>query len=165
MSGSTKKRKSYSPAYRRAAAHLGPSLLVIDTGRSIAHVAKEIGVGEAVLGRWVAVKRAKDPAPPGALDADEQAELESLVLPACGLSWAEGADDVAARGCCSPPPGPVGGFVGATGGRDGRSDEQAREARVHGVSLGKGCGVERLRPAGAGRVEPIRVPVSRRRCR
>ena len=73
MSGSTKKRKSYSPAYRREAAHL-----VIDTGRPIAHVAKEIGVGEALLGRWVAQERAKDTAPPGALDAGEPAELERL---------------------------------------------------------------------------------------
>ena len=43
MSGS-RKRKNYTPAYRRDAAHL-----VIDTGRPIAHVAKEIGVGEALL--------------------------------------------------------------------------------------------------------------------
>ena len=73
MSGSTKKRKSYSPAYRREAAHL-----VIDTGRPIAHVAKEIGVGEALLGRWVGQERAKDTAPAGALDAGERAELERL---------------------------------------------------------------------------------------
>ena len=49
MSG---KRKNYTPAYRREAARL-----VINTGRPIAHVAKEIGVGEALLGRWVATKR------------------------------------------------------------------------------------------------------------
>jgi len=28
--------------------------LVIEAGRLIAHVAKEIGVGEQLLGRWVA---------------------------------------------------------------------------------------------------------------
>ena len=49
MSG--KKRKSYTPEYRRDAAHL-----VIDTGRPIATVAREIGVGEQLLGRWVAMK-------------------------------------------------------------------------------------------------------------
>ena len=43
------KRKRYTPAYRRDAAHL-----VSDTGRPIAHVANEIGVGEQLLGRWVA---------------------------------------------------------------------------------------------------------------
>ena len=70
MSG---KRKSYSPAYRREAAHL-----VIDTGRPIAHVAKEIGVGEQLLGRWVARERAEQTNPPEALDADERAELARL---------------------------------------------------------------------------------------
>jgi transposase len=67
------KRKSYTPAFRREAAHL-----VIDTGRPIAHVAKEIGVGEQLLGRWVARERAEQVAPPAALDADERAELVRL---------------------------------------------------------------------------------------
>ena len=39
------KRKSYTPAYRREAAHL-----VIDTERTIVEVAREIGVGEQLLG-------------------------------------------------------------------------------------------------------------------
>jgi len=68
------KRKSYSPAYRREAARL-----VIETGRRIVEVAREIGVGEALLGRWVAIERAHmDGEPPQALDADERAELERL---------------------------------------------------------------------------------------
>ena len=67
MSG---KRKNYTPAYRREAAHL-----VIDTSRPIAHVAKEIGVGEQLLGRWVAQERAKQADPP-----------EALMLMS-GLSW------------------------------------------------------------------------------
>ena len=67
------KRKSYTPAYRRDAAHL-----VIDTGRTIAAVAREIGVGEQLLGRWVAAERARMDDPPGALDIDERAELERL---------------------------------------------------------------------------------------
>jgi transposase len=66
-------RKRYSPAYRREAAHL-----VIDTGRPIAHVAKEIGVGEQLLGRWVAQERAKQTNPAEALDTDERAELARL---------------------------------------------------------------------------------------
>jgi transposase len=68
-----RKRKSYSPAYRREAA-----LLVINTGRPIAVVAREIGVGAPLLGRWVAVERAQSDAPPGALDVDERAELDRL---------------------------------------------------------------------------------------
>lgn len=70
MSG---KRKRYSPAYRREAAHL-----VIDTGRPISHVAGEIGVGEQLLGRWVAQERAREDQPPEALDIDERAELARL---------------------------------------------------------------------------------------
>lgn len=69
----SKKRKSYTAAYRREAARL-----VIDTGRPIAHVAREIGVGEQLLGRWVALARARDDSPPPVLDVDERAELERL---------------------------------------------------------------------------------------
>lgn len=39
------KRKSYTPKYRQDAAHL-----VIDTGRTITRVAREIGLGEHLLG-------------------------------------------------------------------------------------------------------------------
>nr|WP_157073296.1 IS3 family transposase [Kribbia dieselivorans] len=67
------KRKSYTPKYRQDAARL-----VIDTGRTIAEVAREIGVGEQLLGRWVAIERARMDDPPGALDVDERAELERL---------------------------------------------------------------------------------------
>ena len=67
------KRKTYTPEYRREAAHL-----VIDTGRTVAAVAREIGVGEQLLGRWVALARARDDSPPPALDLDERAELERL---------------------------------------------------------------------------------------
>ena len=67
------KRKRYMPTYRRDAAHL-----VNDTGLPIAHVAKKIGVGEALLGRWVAIERVRMDDPPSALDTDERAELERL---------------------------------------------------------------------------------------
>ena len=67
------KRKRYTPVYRRDAAHL-----VIDTGRQISAVAVEIGVGAQLLGRWVAVERARMGDPPAAVDADERAELERL---------------------------------------------------------------------------------------
>ncbi|MBC9958333.1 transposase [Yimella sp. cx-51] len=66
-------RESYTPQYRREAAHL-----VIDTGRSIAVVAREIGVGEQLLGRWVAIERSRMDDPPAAIDADERAELIRL---------------------------------------------------------------------------------------
>ncbi|WP_435825843.1 IS3 family transposase [Mycolicibacterium austroafricanum] len=72
MSG---KRKKYTPEFREQAARL-----VIETGRPIAHVAAEIGVGEQLLGRWVhQARRAACAGDNGAvLDADERAELERL---------------------------------------------------------------------------------------
>ncbi|MGO1411905.1 MULTISPECIES: transposase [unclassified Microbacterium] len=71
--GTSKKRKSYTPEYRREAAHL-----VIDTDRTIAAVAREIGVGEQLLGRWVQQERARGGGPEASLDVDERAELERL---------------------------------------------------------------------------------------
>ena len=76
------KRKSYTPKYRREAAHL-----VIDTGRTIAEVARDIGVGEALLGRWVAIERSRMDDPPEAMDADERAELERLRRENAELRW------------------------------------------------------------------------------
>ena len=51
---------------------------MIGTGRTISAVAKEIGVGERLLDRWVAIERARTDQAPGALDVDERAELERL---------------------------------------------------------------------------------------
>ena len=67
------KRTSYTPKFRQEAAHL-----VIDTGRPIVAVAREIGVGEQLLGRWVAIERSRMVDPPEAVDADERAELVRL---------------------------------------------------------------------------------------
>lgn len=46
------KRRKYTPEFREQAAHL-----VIETGRPMAHVAAEIGMGEQVLARWVRLQR------------------------------------------------------------------------------------------------------------
>jgi transposase-like protein len=54
------KRKKYTPEFREQAARL-----VIETGRPVAHVAAEVGVGEQLLGRWV--RLARDAAEPGIL--------------------------------------------------------------------------------------------------
>jgi len=68
---SERKRKSCTPEYRHDAAHL-----VIDNWTPIATIAREIGVGEQLLGRWVTVERSRLDDPPGALDVSERAELE-----------------------------------------------------------------------------------------
>jgi transposase len=68
------KRRVYTPEYRVEAARL-----VIDTGRPVAHIAREIGVGEALLGRWVQKERDRGGGGGGApLDLDERAELAEL---------------------------------------------------------------------------------------
>lgn len=51
---------------------------MIDTGRPIAHVAAEIGVGAQLLGRWVGIERSRMDDPPTAVDADPAAELARL---------------------------------------------------------------------------------------
>jgi putative transposase len=67
-------RKKYTPEYREQAVRL-----VVDTGRPVAHVAAEIGVGEQLLGRWVATAKARAATDnPEVLDDDERKELERL---------------------------------------------------------------------------------------
>ncbi|MCI1261059.1 MAG: IS3 family transposase [Tetrasphaera jenkinsii] len=66
-------RRKFTPQYRRDAARL-----VIDSGRTARAVADEIGVGEQLLGRWVANERARMEDPPPAVDINERAELERL---------------------------------------------------------------------------------------
>lgn len=71
-----RQRRSYTQEYRVEAAGL-----VIDTGRSIAAVAREIGVGEQTLGTWVKAeqdRRRVDGESTGGLNEDERAELARL---------------------------------------------------------------------------------------
>jgi len=71
MSG---KRKQYTPEYREQSVRL-----VIETGSPIAHVAKEIGVSEQLLSKWVAQAKARNAGNQDrALDPDERAELERV---------------------------------------------------------------------------------------
>ncbi|MDL9939045.1 transposase [Gordonia sp. ABSL1-1] len=48
----SRKRRSFTTEYKVDAAHR-----VIDSGRSIAEVARELGLNEGLLGRWVADER------------------------------------------------------------------------------------------------------------
>ena len=71
MSG---KRRKFTPEFRAQAVRL-----VTETGRPVAHVAAEIGIGAQLLGRWVA--KAKTDAGGDnklVLDDDERAELNRL---------------------------------------------------------------------------------------
>ncbi|ELT42941.1 transposase of ISAar40, IS3 family, IS3 group, orfA [Arthrobacter nitrophenolicus] len=67
-------RRTFTPEYRREAARLG-----IDTGRPIAQVARELGLGEQLLGRWVGQERPRSAAPEEFAAAEsEKSELERL---------------------------------------------------------------------------------------
>lgn len=69
-----RKRRSFTAEYRVEAARL-----VIESGRPIAHVARELGLGEQMLGRWVAAERARQGGEPvGDVGVDERAELVRL---------------------------------------------------------------------------------------
>lgn len=69
-----RKRRSFTAEYRAEAAGR-----VIESGRPVAHVARELGVGEQLLGRWVRDERARrDGEPTGELSPDERAELKRL---------------------------------------------------------------------------------------
>lgn len=70
-------RRRYTPEFKVEAAHR-----VIDTGRSIAEVARELSVNEMTLGNWVRDERRRIEAAKGTanepLNGAERAELERL---------------------------------------------------------------------------------------
>ncbi|GAA2037889.1 hypothetical protein GCM10009720_17930 [Yaniella flava] len=75
MNEQKKQRRSFTDEYKREAAGL-----VIDTGRSIAAVAREIKVGEQTLGKWVKLEKTRrgPAASTGPLSEEDRAELQRL---------------------------------------------------------------------------------------
>lgn len=73
----SRKRRSFTTEYKVEAAHG-----VIDSGRTIAEVARELGINEALLGRWVADERRRIEAAAASgdqpLTAAERTELARL---------------------------------------------------------------------------------------
>lgn len=63
----------YPAEFRRDAA-----LMVLDEDRSIADVARSVGVNEGTLGNWVALERKKRDQARDGLDIDERSELVEL---------------------------------------------------------------------------------------
>ena len=63
----------FTPEYKDEAVKL-----VINTGRAVATVARELGINEATLGRWVNSFKASLDAGEGALSETERAELARL---------------------------------------------------------------------------------------
>jgi transposase len=73
MSIMGRQRREFSPEYKDEAVKL-----VINTGRAVATVARELGINEATLGRWVNSFKARQDAGDGALSETERAELARL---------------------------------------------------------------------------------------
>ena len=68
-----RQRREFTPEYKDEAVKL-----VVNTGRPIATVARELGVKEQTLGRWVNLFRERAEAGDGALSETERAELGRL---------------------------------------------------------------------------------------
>ena len=66
-------RREFSPEYKDEAVKL-----VINTGRTVAVVAREHGIRESTLGRWVNASKERHDAGDGALSEIERAELARL---------------------------------------------------------------------------------------
>ena len=66
-------RREFTPEYKDEAVKL-----VINTGRAVATVARELGVKEQTLGRWVNDFRVRQQAGDGVLSETERAELARL---------------------------------------------------------------------------------------
>ena len=68
-----RQRREFSPEYKDEAVGL-----VINTGRTVAVVARELGINEATLGRWVNIQKDRQVAGDTALSESEQVELARL---------------------------------------------------------------------------------------
>jgi transposase-like protein len=66
-------RRKYSPEFKEEAVKM-----VIETSRSVAEVAREIGVNETTLGNWVAKYRAEHAGEEPPLSISERARLREL---------------------------------------------------------------------------------------
>ncbi len=68
-----RQRREFTPEYKDEAVRL-----VINTGRAVATVARELGINEATLGRWVNSFKTRQDAGDGVLSETERAELARL---------------------------------------------------------------------------------------
>ena len=68
-------RRRFTPEYRRDVA-----TLVLDTGSSIASVARDLGLGDTVVGRWVKIERERRQAAEQGRPDPREMEAEIAVL-------------------------------------------------------------------------------------
>lgn len=68
-----RQRREFTPEFKDEAVGL-----VVNTGRAVAVVARELGIQESTLGRWVNAFQARQGTSDGALGETERAELARL---------------------------------------------------------------------------------------
>ena len=68
-----RQKRVFTPEYRAEAVQL-----VVSSGKPVAEVARDLGIGESTLGNWVAKAREKREAADEPLDVSERAELKRL---------------------------------------------------------------------------------------
>ncbi len=66
-------RREFTPEYKDEAVKL-----VINTGRAVGTVGRELGISEALLGRWVKTFKARNDTGESAVTESERAELQRL---------------------------------------------------------------------------------------
>jgi transposase len=66
-------RRRFDPEFREGAVRI-----VKETGKPIAHVARDLGINEGTLGNWLARDREQDGDAGGALSVDERTRLARL---------------------------------------------------------------------------------------
>jgi len=69
--GST--RRKFTPEYKAEAVDL-----VISSGRSVAEIARDLGINEGTLGNWVNMAKKRGEVKDKSLDIDERARLKEL---------------------------------------------------------------------------------------
>ena len=69
----TEHRRKFSPQFRAEAVQM-----VISTGKPIAQVARDLGIGDGTLGNWVNAWRRENPEPEQAISPVERARVKEL---------------------------------------------------------------------------------------
>jgi transposase-like protein len=69
----TERRRKFSPQFRAEAVQM-----VIETGKPIAEVARDLGIHDGTLGNWVSAWRREHPEPDQALSPVERARVNEL---------------------------------------------------------------------------------------
>jgi transposase-like protein len=75
-------RRKFSPQFKAGAVQL-----VIETGKPIAEVARDLGVNDATLGNWVKAWRDANREPVLELSPVERARLKELEEETAGFGW------------------------------------------------------------------------------